>query len=236
MTTEKLTGKQLRFCEEYLKDFNATKSAINAGYSKKTAYSIGCENLKKPEIKKYIETRLSEMSLGEKETVKLISDIAKSNLNDYLVTRKVERVSKIEKGLSKLIKELEERIRFEDEYMAAASLSDEHRETILQMQENWRNEIIRYRIELKRNPKAKRIVDGPAELVDVVELDMVALSRDKERGRIKSIEHKQFGVKVELYGADGALRDIGKMHGIFEKDNKQRRDNIYVGYEKIDED
>lgn len=45
-----LTAKQQRFVEEYVVDFNATQAAIRAGYSEKTAYSIGDENLKKPEI------------------------------------------------------------------------------------------------------------------------------------------------------------------------------------------
>lgn len=56
----KLTAKQQRFCDEYLIDLNATQAAIRAGYSKKTAYSIGVENLKKPELKKYIENRMAE--------------------------------------------------------------------------------------------------------------------------------------------------------------------------------
>jgi phage terminase small subunit len=45
-----LTAKQSRFCQEYVVDFNATQAAIRAGYSEHTAYSIGWENLKKPEI------------------------------------------------------------------------------------------------------------------------------------------------------------------------------------------
>jgi len=53
----KLTDKQERFCYEYCIDFNATQAAIRAGYSEKTAYSIGIENLKKPEIEK----RISEL-------------------------------------------------------------------------------------------------------------------------------------------------------------------------------
>lgn len=61
-----LTAKQKRFCDEYLVDLNATQAAIRAGYSKKTAYSIGVENLKKPEIKKYIEQRMTEK---EKELI-----------------------------------------------------------------------------------------------------------------------------------------------------------------------
>lgn len=50
MADKKLTAKQARFVEEYLIDLNATQAAIRAGYSKTTAYSIGHENLSKPEI------------------------------------------------------------------------------------------------------------------------------------------------------------------------------------------
>ena len=56
----KLTAKQQRFCDEYLIDLNATQAAIRAGYSKKTAYAIGEQNLKKLELKKYIEDRMAE--------------------------------------------------------------------------------------------------------------------------------------------------------------------------------
>lgn len=56
----KLTAKQQRFCDEYLIDLNATQAAIRSGYSKKTAYAIGQENLKKPDIKNYIDARMAE--------------------------------------------------------------------------------------------------------------------------------------------------------------------------------
>ena len=58
-----LTAKQQRFVEEYLIDLNATQAAIRAGYSEKTAYSIGQENLKKPEIADEIEKR--QEKIGE---------------------------------------------------------------------------------------------------------------------------------------------------------------------------
>ena len=45
-----LTPKQQSFVEEYVIDLNATQAAIRAGYSEKTAYSIGNENLSKPVI------------------------------------------------------------------------------------------------------------------------------------------------------------------------------------------
>jgi len=45
-----LTAKQKVFVAEYLVDLNATQAAVRAGYSEKTAYSVGHENLKKPEV------------------------------------------------------------------------------------------------------------------------------------------------------------------------------------------
>ena len=47
---KKLMPRQKRFVEEYLIDLNATQATIRAGYSKKTAAEIGCENLRKPHI------------------------------------------------------------------------------------------------------------------------------------------------------------------------------------------
>lgn len=56
-----LNAKQTRFCEEYLIDLNATQAAIRAGYSKKTAHSIGFENLTKPEIQDYVQKKRKEL-------------------------------------------------------------------------------------------------------------------------------------------------------------------------------
>lgn len=54
----KLTPKQKAFADNYIKCGNATEAAKKAGYSKKTAYSIGDENLKKPVISAYIAERM----------------------------------------------------------------------------------------------------------------------------------------------------------------------------------
>ena len=45
-----MTPKQALFIQEYLIDLNATRAAIAAGYSPKTAYSIGQRLLKHVEI------------------------------------------------------------------------------------------------------------------------------------------------------------------------------------------
>lgn len=57
-----LNAKQSRFVNEYLIDLNATQAAIRAGYSKKTAYSIGQENLRKPEIQAAVQAAMEERS------------------------------------------------------------------------------------------------------------------------------------------------------------------------------
>lgn len=53
-----MNAKQKRFCDEYLIDCNATQAAIRAGYSEKTAYSVGQRMLKNVEVKSYIEQQL----------------------------------------------------------------------------------------------------------------------------------------------------------------------------------
>ncbi len=60
--TKSLTAKQSVFVDEYLIDLNATQAAIRAGYSKKTAYSIGQENLNKPEIQEAVQQAMDARS------------------------------------------------------------------------------------------------------------------------------------------------------------------------------
>lgn len=57
-----MTNKQKRFCEEYLIDLNATQASIRAGYSTESAYAIGSENMKKPQIRARIDRAIAEQS------------------------------------------------------------------------------------------------------------------------------------------------------------------------------
>lgn len=79
----KLTLKQKRFADEYLISANATAAAIKAGYSKKTARSIGQENLTKPDIKAYIDERLekleSEKIATQEEVLQYLTSIMRGD-------------------------------------------------------------------------------------------------------------------------------------------------------------
>ena len=58
MDYNELTEKQKRFIDYYIEFADAKKAAIEAGYSKKTAKVIGCENLTK--LNCFIQEKLKE--------------------------------------------------------------------------------------------------------------------------------------------------------------------------------
>ncbi len=75
--------RQRVFIEEYLKDFNAKQAAIRAGYSERTAYSIGQENLNKPELADEIRRRLDELSMSEHEILRRLTEQARGDLSPF---------------------------------------------------------------------------------------------------------------------------------------------------------
>ena len=84
-----MTAKQKRFCDEYLIDMNITQAAIRAGYSKKTAYAIGQENLKKPTLKEYIEKRMAEkeaeLVADQAEVMKYLTSVLRGRSESEIV-------------------------------------------------------------------------------------------------------------------------------------------------------
>lgn len=56
-----MNAKQKKFADEYLIDCNATQAAIRAGYSPKTAKSIGQRMLTNVDIKEYIDEQLEKI-------------------------------------------------------------------------------------------------------------------------------------------------------------------------------
>ena len=73
----KLTPKQERFVNEYLKTLNVTQSTINAGYSSNSAHVTGSRLLRNEKAKDYIQSKKDEIIddtiLTAKETLYLLS-------------------------------------------------------------------------------------------------------------------------------------------------------------------
>ena len=85
----KMTAKQMRFCDEYLIDLNATQAAIRAGYSEKNARNIASENLAKPYIKEYIEARMAEkessLIASQDEVLKYLTSVLRGESQSEVV-------------------------------------------------------------------------------------------------------------------------------------------------------
>ncbi|MDG4962991.1 terminase small subunit [Lactococcus lactis] len=97
----KLTEKQKKFCDEYIKLGNATQAAINAGYSKRTARSQGQRLLTNVDIKNYIDERMeqlaSERIMSAQEILERLSLIAKADIKETVVIANAEGYSEVEK-------------------------------------------------------------------------------------------------------------------------------------------
>ena len=85
---EKLNPKQIKFCNEYMIDLNATQAAIRAGYSVKTANVKGSQQLTKVNIQEYISKLQIELQKQTKITPEsVVNELAKigfSNIKSFV--------------------------------------------------------------------------------------------------------------------------------------------------------
>jgi phage terminase small subunit len=78
-----VTSKQTRFVHEYLIDLNATQAAIRAGYSAKTARSIGSDNLTKPDIQQALAKRKAQqLTRADVNADKVLTGLARIAFSD----------------------------------------------------------------------------------------------------------------------------------------------------------
>lgn len=92
----KLSVKQQKFADLYIETGNATQSAIDAGYAKKSARSVGSENLTKPDIKEYIDKHMTEMAdkhiMSAQDALELLTKIAKGEEKETVIVSSPEGI------------------------------------------------------------------------------------------------------------------------------------------------
>jgi phage terminase small subunit len=90
-----LTEKQRLFCLYYVKSFNATQAAINAGYGSAGAHVQGSTLLRNPKVAEHIRELKKEMATGVFiEAVDVLNKyikIAFSDITDFLTFGKMEK-------------------------------------------------------------------------------------------------------------------------------------------------
>jgi len=88
-----MNARQIRFVQEYCRDFNATQAAIRAGYSQKTAGAQGHDLLKVPEIAAGIEERKEQLAeIAELDATWVLRQwkaIATADVNDLTQLRRI---------------------------------------------------------------------------------------------------------------------------------------------------
>ncbi|UZW83595.1 terminase small subunit [Staphylococcus lugdunensis] len=94
----RLNIKQQKFAEEYIQTGNATKAAIKAGYSKKTAATNSTKLLKNTNVAEYIEGMREEMMndtiLTGQEVLYRLSQIATAQVTerDFVINKRAEYI------------------------------------------------------------------------------------------------------------------------------------------------
>ena len=95
----KLSEKQKRFADEYIKTGNATQSAKVAGY--KQPHVQGSQNLEKLSVKTYIDEKLeqlaSERIMSAKEAVELLTGIGRGEVRETVVVASPMGVETVKK-------------------------------------------------------------------------------------------------------------------------------------------
>lgn len=98
-----MNERQRRFADEYIISRNATQSAIKAGYSDKTARSIGQRLLTKVDISEYIKKRTEELfderSMSIVEALAISASIARGETQQGYSKKTVKNTVKNDEGV-----------------------------------------------------------------------------------------------------------------------------------------
>ena len=118
----KLTVKQKKFADEYIKTGNATQSYLDAGYSMKSKNGAGVEGqklLRKPKVKDYIDKRMKDIDEAkipkQKEVLEFLGGVMRGTLKITVETDDgVEEVPPNWKNRIDAAKELLKRMPMDD--------------------------------------------------------------------------------------------------------------------------
>lgn len=215
----KFTDLEQRFIEEYPVDCNAAQAVIRAGYdvtSAATARYLGYELKHKPHIWAAIQERLEQLAMKADEAVKHISDIAATRLNDFMVVREVQSYLQEEQYVTVLITHARNEIKSIEAFIGRNKLKDQQRYPFDSQITVLLGKILEYEQLVERyGDDVTLLVPGRPVVGYQTDLDLVALARAKEQGRIKKFKHTKEGIEIEMLDAQSALRDVLKLHGRF---------------------
>lgn len=111
ITTQELTDRQARFCEEYLIDLNATQAAIRAGYSEKTANEQGARLLANVSVQEKIAElkaeRAKRTEMTQDSVIQELAAVARAEIKGVRAVDKLKVLELLGKHLGMFVERYE---------------------------------------------------------------------------------------------------------------------------------
>jgi phage terminase small subunit len=219
-----LKPQQRKFVEAFCASFNATQAAKEAGYSEKTARQQGSRLLTIVDIRAAIKAVLDTSAMDPEEVAARWTRLARAGLQDFYTKRRVEYTPRIEKPLAQMVADFRKSVEFEQELAirSEALITDKKEREQFRKREQRKHlhreqDLLRLEMELEREPNAVRIVDGPRQWRDEMQLDLVKAEELGLLDLVKTHTDGRNGVSFSLRDQDAALDNLAKWRGMLTK-------------------
>jgi phage terminase small subunit len=116
-----ITPREKKFCQEYIKDFNATRAAETAGYKEKSkgasirhqAYSLTSKTHLRSYINELIEQQENQVSMNRIEILTRLAQIATGTIKDVFNDKGEVDISSLSEEAAILIKKIKQTVSYD---------------------------------------------------------------------------------------------------------------------------
>jgi phage terminase small subunit len=217
---DNLTPQQRSFVEAYCISFNGKKAAIEAGYSLKTARQQASRLLTSVNVQAGIKHLLGE-AITPEEIAARWQRLATASIEDFYTKVQVEHTPRIRKPLAKVVAEYRKEMEFEEEVAIqseALITNKKEREKFRKVERrrmlHRERHLLRLEMELQRNPDAFRMVDGPVEWREEMQLDLAKAESLGVLDLMKSVTTGPRGTSFTFRDQDAAMENLAKWRGM----------------------
>jgi phage terminase small subunit len=221
LALENTTPQQQKFVEAFCLSLNATKAALTAGYSEKTARQQASRLLTNVYIKTLIQHKLAAAGADPGEIAARWDRIARVDLSDFYTRQRVEYTPKIEKSLREVVEEYRRYVEFEqavairtEELISDRKARLKYRRTQARLMLPRELKLLRLEMELENDPDGVRVVDGPTRLRDELRLDLVKAQELGILDLAKGLTEGRNGTGLTLRDPDAALDKLAQWRGM----------------------
>lgn len=229
---EALSDRYKIFVNEYLKHRDKSKAARKCGCPAKTARQAGYNTYNRPEVKAYLDRKLRESRSTTDEVIRGLDDMVTFTMSKYMKRVQVVETPKLTVPIGEYIKNLENIVDEENEFMFTAPLNELE---ILSVQEKIRKleiELSRLRIEFNRNPLATKIMNGQPQLVWREVPDIKKMVKDKVP--LRKVTYRKDGtVEVEGYSAIEASEKLLRLDSAYAEEDKRKAAKNIINLGKV---